>query len=85
MQGFCRFVTGASNLLANGDSGNTVHVYEVSLNDTEYQYVYLIFYLKNGYGPIELNHKRKRALGLKANQYEIIDDVLFGRIMIMYY
>jgi len=43
------------------------------------QYVDLIFYLKNGYAPPKLKHKRKRDLRLKEIQYEIIDDVVFKR------
>jgi hypothetical protein len=35
--------------------------------------------LKNGYAPMQLNYKRKRALRLKANQYQIINDVLFRK------
>ena len=56
---------------------NTVHIVEVSLNDSESRYTDLIFYLKNGYAPTELNYKRKRVLRLKASQYHIIDNVLF--------
>ena len=78
-QGFYRLLTGASNLPADEDSSNIVYISKVSLNDSESQYVVLIFYLKNGYAPPELNHKRKRVVRLKANQYEIIGDVLFRR------
>jgi len=79
-QGFCRLITRASNISANEDSGNKVQISEVCLTNTESQYVDLLFYLKNGYAPPELNHKRERALRLKAKQYEIIDGVLFKRI-----
>jgi len=34
-QGFCRFITRASNLPVDADSGSIVHIYEVSLNDSE--------------------------------------------------
>jgi len=78
-QYFCRLLTGASNILANEDSGNIVQTSEVCLIDTESQYDDLIFYLNNGYAPPELNYKSKRALRMKANQYELIDDVLFQK------
>jgi len=35
--------------------------------------------LKKGYAPHELDVKKKRALRLKANQYQLINDVLFRK------
>lgn len=39
----------------------------------------IIFYLKNGYAPMQLSYKRKMDLRLKAKQYEIVNDVLFRK------
>ena len=52
-------------------------MYEVSLNDVESLYVDIIYYLKNGYTPSNLDHTKKRALRLKAKQYQLVNDVLF--------
>eukprot|EP00253_Pinus_taeda_P015652 PITA_15652 len=52
-------------------------MYEVGLNDIELRYVDIIFYLKNGYAPSNMNYKKKRALRLKAKQYQLINDVVF--------
>ena len=52
-------------------------MYEVSLNDVESLYADIIFYLKNGYAPSNLDYKKKRALRLKAKQYQLVNDVLF--------
>ena len=65
-QGFCRMLAGASNLSALQHSGEDVQVYEVKLNDTESIYDDIIFYLRNGYAPTQLNYTKKRALRLKA-------------------
>ena len=54
-----------------------VQVYEVSLNDVESLYADIIYYLKNGYAPSNLDHTKKRALRLKAKQYQLMNDVLF--------
>jgi hypothetical protein len=54
-----------------------VQMYEVSLNDVESLYADIIYYLKNGYAPSHLDHTKKRALRLKAKQYQLINDVLF--------
>ena len=35
------------------------------------------YYLKNGYAPSNLGHTKKRALRLKAKQYQLVNDVLF--------
>ena len=78
-RGFCRLLSKASNISDDEYSGNIVHVGEVSLIDSESQYVDLIFYLKNGYAPTQLDHKRKRDLRLKSNQYQIIDNVFFRK------
>lgn len=76
-QGFCRMLGGASDLSTLQDSYDDVQVYEVSLNDTESSYVDIIFYLRNGYAPTQLNYKKRRALRLKDKQYQIVNDVLF--------
>lgn len=78
-QGFCRMLTGASHLSTEEDQGNEVQISEVRLNDAQSRYAYLKFYLKNGYAPMHLNYKKKHALRLKSNQYELIDDVLFRK------
>ena len=56
-----------------------MQISEVSLNDAQSQYVDLKFYLKNGYAPMHLNYKTKRALRLKSKQYELVNDVLFRK------
>eukprot|EP00253_Pinus_taeda_P030951 PITA_30951 len=56
-----------------------VQTYEVSLNDIESLYADTIYYLKNGDAPAHLDHTKKRALRLKAKQYQLINDVLFKR------
>ena len=43
-----------------------IQMYEVSLNNIESTYADIIFYLKNGYAPSNLNYTKKRALRLKA-------------------
>ena len=58
-QGFCKMLAGASNLSMLQDSGDDVQVYEVSLNNTESRYGDIIFYLKNGYAPMQLNCKKR--------------------------
>eukprot|EP00253_Pinus_taeda_P025877 PITA_25877 len=70
---------GASNIPDHGDLNNTAQVNEISITNSESQYVDLIFYLKNGYDPPEFIYKNKRALRLKAKHFEIIDNVLFRR------
>ena len=52
-------------------------MYEVSLNDLESLYADIIFYLNNGYAPPNLDYTKKRALRLKAKQYQLVNDVLF--------
>lgn len=52
-------------------------MYEVSLNNIESRYADIMFYLKNGYDPSHLNHTKKRAIRLKAKQYQLVNDVLF--------
>ena len=54
-------------------------MYEVSLNDAESFYADIIYFLKNGYAPFHLGHIKKRALRLKAKQYQLVNDVLFKR------
>ena len=52
---------------------------EVSLKDAESLYADIIYYLKNGYAPSHLDHTKKRALRLKAKQYQLINDILFRK------
>ena len=54
-------------------------MYEVSLNDAESFYADIIYFMKNGYAPFHLDHIKKRALRLKAKQYQLVNDVLFKR------
>jgi len=78
-QGLCRMLAGACNLLELQDSGDDIQIFVVSLNNIESKYVDIIFYLKNGYAPMQLSYKRKRASRIKYKQYEIINDVLFRK------
>lgn len=84
-QGFCKLITGASNISVDEVLGNTIKIFEVCLTDNESQYSNLNFYLKNGYAPPKLNYKSKRALRLKSNQYELIYGVLFRKKMIQFH
>ena len=54
-----------------------IQMYKVSLNDVDSLYADIIYYLKNGYSPSKLDHTKKRALRLKAKQYQLVNDVLF--------
>jgi len=54
-----------------------IQMYEVSLNNVDSLYADIIFYLKNGYAPSNLYYTKKRALRLKAKQYQLVNDVLF--------
>lgn len=74
-QGFCKMLAGAS-LMSEIPSAE-IQMYEVSLNDVESLYADIIYYLKNGYAPSNLDHTKKRALRLKAKQYQRVNDVLF--------
>eukprot|EP00253_Pinus_taeda_P032841 PITA_32841 len=76
-QGFCKMLAGASQIPEC--SYEEVKTYEVSLNDIESLYADTIYYLKNGYALAHLDHTKKRALRLKAKQYQLINDVLFKR------
>ena len=78
-QGLCRMLTGASHASIEEDQSNEIQFSEVSLNDSQSQYADLNFFLKNGYASLYLNHTAKRALRLKENQYQLIDDVLFRK------
>lgn len=70
-------LAGASNVSELQHSSDDVQIYEVRFNDIEAMYVDIIFYLKNGYAPTQLNYTKKRALRLKARQYQIVKYVLF--------
>eukprot|EP00253_Pinus_taeda_P032759 PITA_32759 len=74
-QGFCKMLAGAS--LISEIPPSEVQMYEVSLNDVESLYADIIFYLKNGYAPSNLDYSKKRALRLKAKQYQLVNDALF--------
>eukprot|EP00253_Pinus_taeda_P010308 PITA_10308 len=76
-QGFCKMLAGASQISEN--SYEEVQVCEVSLNDAESLCVDIIYFLKNGYAPTHLDHTKKRALRLKAKQYQLINDILFRK------
>jgi len=56
-QGFCRLLDGASNIPENEDSDKTLQVNEISIINSESQYVDLIFYLKNGYALSNFSYK----------------------------
>eukprot|EP00253_Pinus_taeda_P005602 PITA_05602 len=73
-QGFCKMLVGAS-LMSEIPSAE-IQMYKVSLNDVESLYGDIIYYLKNGYAPSNLDHTKKRALRLKAKQYQLVNDVL---------
>ena len=72
-------LTRASHLPTKDDQSTEVQLFEVNLNDSESQYVDLKFFLKNGHAPLYLNYTAKRALRIKANQYQLIDNVLFRK------
>eukprot|EP00253_Pinus_taeda_P022666 PITA_22666 len=76
-QGFCKMLVGASLISEIPSPNQEVQMYEVSLNDIDSRYVDIIFYLKNGYAPSNLNYTKKRILRLKAKQYQLVNDVLF--------
>ena len=76
-QGFCRMLAIASHMSEMQSPDSEVKMYEVSLNDTESRYSYIIFYLKNGYVPSHLYQTKKRALRLKAKHHQVVNDVLF--------
>lgn len=70
-------LAGASHISKIPSPNHEVQMYEVSLNDIESRYADIMFYLKNGYAPSHLNHTKKRALILKAKQYQLVNNVLF--------
>ena len=72
-------LTRASHASTEEDQSNKMQLSEVSLNDSQSQYVDLKFFLKNGYAPLCLNYTAKHALRLKENQYQLIDYVLFRK------
>eukprot|EP00253_Pinus_taeda_P036018 PITA_36018 len=74
-----RFIPGTSNILESSDTDQSETINQISIIDSESQYAYLIFYLKNGYAPPNLSYKNKRAIRLKAKNFTIIDDVLFRK------
>jgi len=54
-----------------------VRMCEVNLNDAESLYADIIYYLKNRHAPSHVDHTKKRALRLKAKQYQLINDIVF--------
>ena len=54
-----------------------IQMCKVSLNNVDSLYVDIIFYLKNGYAPSNLDYTNKRALRLKAKQYQLMNNVPF--------
>lgn len=75
-QGFCKMLAGA--LLNSEILSSKEQMCDVSLNDIESLYANIIFYLKNGYAPSNLDYKNKRALRLKAKQYQLVNNVFLG-------
>ena len=76
-QGFFKMLAGALQITEIPSA--EVRMCEVSLNDVESLYADIIYYLKNGYAPSHLDHTKKRALRLKAKQYQLINDILFRK------
>lgn len=76
-QGFCKVLARASLISEIPSPNQEIQMYEVSLNDIESRYVDIMFYLKNGYAPSNMNYTKKRALRLKAKQYQLVNDVSF--------
>jgi len=76
-QGLCKILVGASQI--SEIPSEEIQMCEVSLNDAESLYDDIIYYLKNKYAPSHLDHTKKRALRLKAKQYQLINDVLFRK------
>eukprot|EP00253_Pinus_taeda_P018491 PITA_18491 len=76
-QGFCKMLAKAS--LKSEIPSADIQVYEVSLNDNESLYAYIIYYLKNGYAPSYLDHTKKKAIRLKAKKYKLLNDVPFRK------
>ena len=82
-QGFCKMLAGASKI--SEIQSEELQMGEVSLNDAESLYADIIYYLRNGYSPSHLDHTKKRALRLKAKQYQLINDIRFRKIMILFF
>lgn len=74
-QGFWKIMAGPSLIYEMPSS--EVQMYEVILNDIESLYADIIFYLKNGYAPSNLDYTKKRALRLKAKQYQLVNNIIF--------
>lgn len=74
-QGFFKMLAGA--LLMSEIPSAEIQMYEVRLNDVGSLFADIIYYLKNGYAPSNLDHTKKRDLRLKAKQYHLVNDVLF--------
>lgn len=72
-------LTEASQSTTEKYQSNEIQLSEVSLNDSQSKYANLKFFLKNGHAPLYLNYTAKRALRLKENQYQLINDVLFRK------
>ena len=70
-------MTRYSHFQKDEDQSNEIQISEVSLNNSQSKYVDLKLFLKNGHAPSYLNYTAKRALNLKANQYQLVNDVLF--------
>eukprot|EP00253_Pinus_taeda_P004249 PITA_04249 len=67
----------AGALLISEIPSGDIQVYEGSLNDNDSLYADIIYYLKNGYAHSHLDYTKKRALRLKAKQYQLLNNVLF--------
>eukprot|EP00253_Pinus_taeda_P005043 PITA_05043 len=74
-QRFCKMLAGAS--LISKIPSTEIQMYKVSLNIVESLYADIIFFLKNGYAPPNLDYTKKRALRLKDKQCQLVNDVIF--------
>lgn len=77
VQGLCKLATNSNDSLSENLSGELNEIQEVCLINSDSQYSDLIFYLTHGYTPLALDLKKKRALRLKANKYQLVNSVLF--------
>ena len=77
--GFYRLLAGAFNIQELEDSNPSKKINKISITNLESQYENLLFYLENGYAPSNLSYKNKLAVRLKANHFDIIENVLFRR------
>jgi hypothetical protein len=55
------------------------------LTNTDSWYYEMKYYLQHGSSHTHLDSKERRYLRLKSTQYQLIDGVLFKKIMMEYY